>query len=60
MNGLMMDFPLTLSHLLRRAETYFGRGEIVSRQPDKSLHRSTYAETMARATFSGFVVSILS
>jgi fatty-acyl-CoA synthase len=49
MDGLMMDFPLTLSHLLRRAETYFGRGEIVSRLPDKSFHRTTYAETMARA-----------
>jgi len=49
MNGLMMDFPLTLPHLLRRSETLFGNGEIVSRRPDKSLHRTTYRETMARA-----------
>jgi acyl-CoA synthetase (AMP-forming)/AMP-acid ligase II len=48
-DGQMMDFPLTLTHLLRRAETYFGRGEIVSRLPDKSFHRTTYAETMRRA-----------
>jgi fatty-acyl-CoA synthase len=44
-----MDFPLTLTHLLKRAETYFGRGEIVSRLPDKSFHRSTYADAMRRA-----------
>ena len=49
MDGLMMDFPLTLTHLLRRAETYLGRGEIVSRLPDKTFDRSTYAETLARA-----------
>jgi fatty-acyl-CoA synthase len=49
MNGLMMDFPLTLNHLLKRAETYFGSGEIVSRLPDKSLHRTTYREVMGRA-----------
>ncbi len=49
MDGLMMDFPLTLPHLLKRAETYFGRGEIVSRQADKSFARTTYAETMARS-----------
>src|SRR4051812_42227093 len=45
----MMDFPLTLPHLLTRAETYFGNGEIVSRLPDKSLHRTTYRDTMRRA-----------
>ena len=49
MDGLMMDFQLTLPHLLKRAETYFGAGEIVSRQADKSFHRTTYAETMRRA-----------
>jgi fatty-acyl-CoA synthase len=49
MDGLMMDFPLTLTHLLRRAETYLGRGEIVSRLPDRTFDRSTYAETLGRA-----------
>jgi fatty-acyl-CoA synthase len=48
-DGQMMEFPLTLTHLLRRAETYFGRGEIVSRLPDRSFHRTTYAEAMRRA-----------
>jgi fatty-acyl-CoA synthase len=49
MDGLMMDFPLTVTHLLRRAETYFGDGEIVSRQPDKSLHRTTYRDVARRS-----------
>jgi fatty-acyl-CoA synthase len=49
MDGLMMDFPLTLTHLLKRSETYFGNGEIVSRRADKSLHRTTYREVTARA-----------
>ncbi|HZQ89424.1 MAG TPA: long-chain fatty acid--CoA ligase [Gaiellaceae bacterium] len=49
MNGLMMDFQLTLPHLLQRSETLLARGEIVTRLPDKSLHRTTYGETMARA-----------
>ena len=49
MDGLMMDFQLTLPHLLRRSETLLGNGEIVTRLPDKSLHRTTYRETMARS-----------
>ena len=45
----MMDFPLTLPHLLRRAETYFPEKEIVTRLPDKSFHRYTYADMTRRA-----------
>ena len=45
----MMHFPLTLTHVMRRAETYFGRGEIVTRLPDKSFQRTNYRETMRRA-----------
>jgi fatty-acyl-CoA synthase len=48
-DGQMMHFPLTLTHMLKRAETYFGRGEIVTRLPDKSFHRTTYADTMRRS-----------
>ena len=49
MDGQMMDFQLTLPHILKRAETYFARGEIVTRLPDKSFHRTTYGETLPRA-----------
>src|SRR5439155_26760590 len=45
----MMDFQLTLPHILKRAETYFGDGEIVTRLPDKSFHRTNHRETMRRA-----------
>ncbi|HET7572387.1 MAG TPA: long-chain fatty acid--CoA ligase [Gaiellaceae bacterium] len=49
MDGLMMDFPLTLTHVLERAERFFGEGEIVTRLPDKSFHRTNYRDTMRRA-----------
>ena len=48
MDGQMMDFQLTLPHILKRAELYFGRGEIVTRLPDKSFHRYTYADFVER------------
>src|SRR5262249_32704208 len=44
MNGLMMDYQLTLPTILRRAETYFPQQEIVSRLPDRSFHRYTFAD----------------
>ncbi|MCC7539645.1 MAG: long-chain fatty acid--CoA ligase [Deltaproteobacteria bacterium] len=47
--GRMMDFPLTVTHLLERARSYFPDTEIVSRRPDKSLVRHTYAEMHGRA-----------
>ncbi len=49
MDGLMMDFPLTLPTLLRRAETYFGEKEIATRLPDRSFHRYTYSDMARRA-----------
>ncbi|HET9017514.1 MAG TPA: long-chain fatty acid--CoA ligase [Thermomicrobiaceae bacterium] len=50
MDGLMMDFPLTLPVILDRARTLFGGREVVSRLPDRSLQRATYAEVAERAT----------
>ncbi len=49
MDGQMMDFPLTLTHLLKRAETYFGDKQIVTRLPDKSFHRYGYRDMARRA-----------
>ncbi len=43
MNGLMMDYQLTLPAMMRRAEKLYGHKEIVSRKPEKSLHRYAYA-----------------
>jgi fatty-acyl-CoA synthase len=47
-NGLMMDFPLTLGAIFRRAEQVHPRRDIVTRRPDGSLHRYTYADFAAR------------
>ena len=49
----MMDFPLTLGHVLERAGRLFGDSTIVSRLPDKSLHRYGYRDFHARATALG-------
>ena len=48
MKGLMMEYQLTLPTILRRAETLFGEKEIVSRLPDKSIHRYTYQDFAIR------------
>ncbi len=49
MKSTMMRTPLNLSHFLERAGKLFGGQEIVSRMPDKSLHRYTYADFYRRA-----------
>ncbi|MFO0725405.1 MAG: long-chain fatty acid--CoA ligase [Myxococcota bacterium] len=55
MHGTMMNVPLTIERIFERAERVTPDLEIVSRRPDKSLHRTTYgavakrARTLARA-----------
>ena len=49
MNGLMMEYQLSLPPVLRRAETFFGDREVVTRLPDKSFHRYTYRDMAGRA-----------
>lgn len=49
LRGLMMDFPLTISALLRHAEREFGEQEIVSRTVDGDVVRETYREAASRA-----------
>src|ERR1035438_1070929 len=44
MNGLMMDWPLLIPSILRRAAQFFADKEIVSRLGDGSLHRCNYGE----------------
>jgi fatty-acyl-CoA synthase len=48
MQGLMMDFPLTLAHLFERFGRYYPSVEVVSRRPDKSIHRSSWGEVHRR------------
>lgn len=49
MDGLMMDYDLTLPAMLRRAEALYSHKEIVTRNPDKSFHRYTYADFIRRS-----------
>nr|MBA3471937.1 AMP-binding protein [Rubrobacter sp.] len=49
MKGLIQDYQLTLPAILRRAEDLYGKKEIVSRNPDKSFHRYTYADFVRRS-----------
>ena len=48
MKGLTSDYQLTLPAMLRRAEALYGPKEIVTRRPDKSFHRYTYADFVRR------------
>jgi fatty-acyl-CoA synthase len=47
--GLTSDYQLILPAILRRAEALYGYREIVTRRPDKSFHRYTYADFVSRA-----------
>ena len=47
MSSTMMDVPLTLDWIADRAERYMGSVEVVSRRPDKSISRSSYAQVIA-------------
>src|SRR5580698_5804798 len=49
MQGTMMSYPLTLTHILERAGKLFPGQEVLSRMPDRSLHRSTYGTVYRRA-----------
>ncbi|HUJ29776.1 MAG TPA: long-chain fatty acid--CoA ligase [Candidatus Acidoferrum sp.] len=45
----MMNFPLTVNHILERAGKYFADRPIVSRRPDRTVHRYTYGDFCGRA-----------
>ena len=48
MKGLMMDYQLTVPTILRRTESLFGKKEIVSLLPDRSIHRYNYHDFVKR------------
>jgi len=48
MKSTMMSVPLSLNHLLERAGKLFGGNQIVSRLPDKTLRRHSYAQYYRR------------
>jgi fatty-acyl-CoA synthase len=48
MRGLMMDFPLAIPVIIRRAEALFRHKTIATRLPDRSMARATYGEMLDR------------
>jgi fatty-acyl-CoA synthase len=48
MRALMMDYPLTIPALLRRAETLFAGRRIATRRPDRTIVHHTYGEIADR------------
>src|SRR5690606_36999563 len=48
MRATMMNMPLTLNQFLERAGTVCADIEVVTRLPDKSLHRYTYGDMYRR------------
>lgn len=59
MNGLIMDYQLTIPAILRRTEALFGHKQVVSRLPDKSLFRYTYADMIPRSKQLGLALKKL-
>ena len=45
----MMRLPLSVVHLLERARQFFPTREVVSRRPDRTIHRTTYGQVATRA-----------
>ena len=48
MNGLIMDYPLTLTHFFERTEKLFHRKALGTRVPGQGLQKYTYADYCAR------------
>ena len=49
MQGLMQNRPLLISSLIEYAASWHGDREIVSRDPEGSIHRTTYSALQPRA-----------
>ena len=47
--GQMMSQPLLISSIIKHADRYFGKNEIVSRRVEGDIHRYTYRDCHARA-----------
>jgi fatty-acyl-CoA synthase len=48
LQGLMMDYPLTVDRILEHANRMYPQKRITTKQPDGSLHRYTYANLYSR------------
>src|SRR4051794_28830845 len=48
MHGLMMDYPLTVPAIMRRARTMFGHRPVSGRRPDRTITKTSYAVVLDR------------
>ncbi|HVF00851.1 MAG TPA: long-chain fatty acid--CoA ligase [Rubrobacteraceae bacterium] len=49
LEGLTQDYQLTIPAILKRADELYNEREVVTRRPDKSFHRYTYADFVSRS-----------
>ncbi|HLL57464.1 MAG TPA: long-chain fatty acid--CoA ligase [Rubrobacteraceae bacterium] len=49
LEGLTQDYQLTIPAILKRADELYSEREVVTRRPDKSFHRYTYADFVSRS-----------
>ena len=59
LHGLMMDYPLTLDHILEHARRMFPHKPIKTQLPDGSLHEYSYAQFYLRVKRLGNVLEKL-
>ena len=59
MHGLMMEYPLTIPAIVRRAQKMFGHRPISGRRPDRSVTRTTYAVALERTRRLGAALTAL-
>ena len=52
MQGLMMDYPLTLDRILEHANRQYTHKGITTKLPNGSFHRYTYADYVGIETYS--------
>jgi fatty-acyl-CoA synthase len=55
----MMDYPLSITAILRRAETQFPHKTVASRRPDRSIVRHTYGDVVERSRRLGVALTEL-
>ena len=59
MHALMMDFPLTIPAIARRARTLFAHRPVSGRRPDRTITRTSYAVVLDRVQRLGAALTDL-
>ena len=59
MHALMMDFPLTIPAIARRARTLFAHRPVSGRRPDRTITRTSYAVVLERTRRLGAALAEL-